>query len=191
MRLGPGAWRQIADTLSEDALVHLIKALTVLERYPHFMAGSVSPVIWLFHCLPNASERGELINWILSHSENHYLPFGSSNFGAKTLDDYHHRKAEYAERRTARYVAEDNRQREAKMRKGKDASQKLFGAIRRKDAKAVIALLAQGADCNVVDESGHSAIQYAESIGFGHLFTTTKSQQDVPSDDSDSGGTAG
>jgi Ankyrin repeats (many copies) len=174
MRLPPDAWNQVADTLSENKLVSLIKALTLLEQHPNFKAGSVAPVIWLFRRLPNANGRVELINWILNYTENDYLPFGSSNHGAKSLDDYHYRCAQIAERSKARHKAEEDRQCEAKVRKANEASQRLFSAIRRKDAKAVEALLARGADCNAVDESGQTALEYASSLGLGHLFGTVK-----------------
>src|SRR5688572_15828996 len=64
MRTVHDTWARIAESLSEDELIWLIKALTRLEHYPNFKAGSVSPVIWLFRCLPSASERVELVNWI-------------------------------------------------------------------------------------------------------------------------------
>ena len=174
MRLRPEAWYQIADTLSENRIVALIKALTLLEQYPNFKAGSVAPVIWLFRRLPGANDRVELINWILSHTDNDYLPFGSSNHGAKSLDDYRQRCEQIAERSNARKKAEEERQLEAKLRKANEASQRLFGAIRRKDVKAVEALIAKGADCNVVDESGLTALEYARSLGLGHLFDTER-----------------
>lgn len=174
MRLRPDAWDHVAEILSEDRLLALIKALTLLEEYPNFKAGSVAPVIWLFRRLPNANDRTNLINWILSHTENDYLPFGSSNHGAKSIEDYHHRCKSIEERRKARHNAEENRQREAKTRKTKEASQRLFGAIRRKDTKAVEALLVRGADCKAIDESGQTALEYAKSIGLGYLFDKTK-----------------
>ncbi len=175
MRLRPETWYQIADTLSENKIVALIKALTLLEQYPSFKAGSVAPAIWLFRRLPDANGRVELINWILNHTENDYLPFGSSNHGAKSLDDYHHRCEQISERSKARNKAERERQRKAKVRKANEASQRLFGAIRRKDVKAVEALIARGADCHAVDESGLTALEYARSLGLGHLFDATKS----------------
>ncbi len=174
MRLRPDAWNQVADSISENRLVSLIKALTLLEKYPNFKAGSVAPVIWLFRRLPNADNRVELTNWILNHTDNNYLPFGSSNHGAKSLDDYYYRCSQIAERSRARYEAEEERQREAKARKTSEASQRLFGAIRRKDAKAIEALLVRGADYNAIDESGHTALEYATSLGLDHLFGTTK-----------------
>ena len=174
MRLRPETWYQIADTLSDNRIVALIKALTLLEKYPNFKAGSVAPVIWLFRRLPEANDRVELINWILSHTDNDYLPFGSSNHGAKSLDDYHHRCEQIFERSKARSKAEEERQSEAKVRKAIEASQRLFGAIRRKDVKAVEALIARGADCNAVNESGLTALEFARSLGLGHLFETDK-----------------
>ncbi len=48
---------------------------------------------------------------------------------------------------------------------------KLFGALRRHDEKAVIALLSQGADIHASNEQGQTAFEYARSLGLQHLMT--------------------
>ena len=170
MRVHRDTWDRVAELFRESELISLIKALTLLERYPGFKAGSVAPVIWLFRRLPNAYDRVELIDWVLKHTENDYLPFGSSNHGAKSVADYKYRCAEIADRKKARYRAEQDRQQEAQERKANEASRKLFAAIRRNDSNAVKALLAKGGDFNAVDESGQTALEYARALGLGHLF---------------------
>ena len=182
MRLRPEEWVQVARGLTEDEAVSLIKSLTKLEHYPNFKAGSVSPVIWIFRNLPGAQQRLDLINWVLANTDNDYLPFGSSNHGAKTLDEYHRLCSYVAARSAARNKAELDRQAEAKTQKAAEASQRLFGAVRRKDEKAIKALLARGANSSALDASGQSALQVAVAVGLGHLFDTKEPQQDTPAD---------
>ena len=79
MRLRPEPWNEVATTLDDAQLISLIKTLTVLEaRLPDFRCGSVSPVIHLMHRLALRSPDlvPEIVDWILSHSDNPYLPFG-------------------------------------------------------------------------------------------------------------------
>ena len=73
-----------------------------------------------------------------------------------------------------RQNAEEERQDAARARKADEASQRLFGAIRRKDAKAIESLLARGADKNAVNEAGKTALEYAQSQGLGDLFDVEK-----------------
>jgi len=48
-----------------------------------------------------------------------------------------------------------------------ESSQKLFGALKRKDRKAVAALLNRGVDLQTRDKDGQTVLQYAISIGLG------------------------
>ena len=86
MRLAPKPWQEVATSLDDSRLVAIIKTLTVIEeRLPGFGSGSVSPVIWLCHTLAERSPDvvPATVDWVLSHSDNPYLPFGRSNHGAK------------------------------------------------------------------------------------------------------------
>lgn len=159
MRLRPESWTRAVADLADDDIVCLIKSLTKLEHYPNYRAGSVSPVIWIFRTLPDARKRVDLINWILANTNNDYLPFGSSNHGAKSIEEYH--------------VLSD-----------RVAS---HGVERRKDEKAIKTLLARGADFNLRDASGQSALQVAMAAGLGHLFNANEPQQIGPPDSEELG----
>lgn len=171
MRLAPQSWYAVAASLDDPQLIACIKALTVLERLPNFSAGSVSPVIWLFRKLSERSHNDltSVIDWVLTQTENAYLPFGSHNLGARSLEELHALSARAAERAENRHTAEEHRQREAKGRKAAQATHKLFGALRRHDEKAVVALLSQGADIHASNEKGQTAFEYAQSLGLQHL----------------------
>jgi len=172
MRLAPQSWYDIASSLDGEQLVALIKTLTVFEqRLPNFNAGSVSPVIWLFRKLSERSSEDltPVIDWVLAHTENPYLPFGTNNLSAKSLAELRVLSARAAERSAARRSSEENRQLEAKTRRASEATHKLFGALRRRDEKAVAALLSQGADIHAANDQGQTALEYAQSIGLRQL----------------------
>ena len=161
-------WDSLTDSLSEAEHKSLIRALTVAERvYPAFGGGSVSGTIWTFRRLQQRthSSLDELADWILAHTNNDNVPFGSSNLGARSLAEYGARKRERAAVRDARQRAESARQSAAASRVADKATHDLFPAIRRKDVKAVEALLLRGARLDVPDAAGQTAMAYAHSIG--------------------------
>lgn len=168
MRQTPEFWYSIAESLSDVELEALIRAITVAERdFPPFGGGSVSGVIWTFRCLEQRKHSGMdvLADWILARTANDYAPFGRSNGGARSLaelDAYRHR---VAERRTSRQGAEEERHATAVERKAEKATHDIFSAIRRKDTKAVQALLLRGARLDISNDSGVTALAYAQALG--------------------------
>jgi hypothetical protein len=168
MRLGPEAWLSLAESLNTEDLVALIKCLTKAERsLEDWMAGSVSPVIWLFRRLANLDPKyaNTIADWILANTENDYLPFGTRNLGAKSLSEYDHLEQLASERVKERHKAEAQRQESARQRKAQEATHALFSAVKRGDVKAVKALIAKGADTNVKDSKGISIEEHARMKG--------------------------
>lgn len=177
MRSTPEAWLQLAARLTDQQLGFCIRALTVLERSPGYLAGSVSPVIWLFRAYAPRCSREEhdcLAEWVLKNTENQYLPFGTSNFGAKSLPQLAEFVTAARGRREARRSAEEQRRLDAQTRKSNAATAAMFGAIRRRDRLAISALLAKGADVRKPNESGLSPLDYATSLGLGDLLTAAR-----------------
>jgi hypothetical protein len=167
MRTLPVAWKQVGNALSESDLLALIKAIVVAEKIlSNWGAGSVSPAIWLFRIFEEKYPHGagQLADWMLAHSNNGWLPYGSSNFGPKSLAEYKQHKREHDENK--RSVAESEKARElaAKQRKAEAATVKLFGAVKRNDIKAVVALIEQGADPILQGPDGSSAAELAKSL---------------------------
>jgi hypothetical protein len=157
-------WFPIVDAVSATEAVALAKALTVAERdFPWFSGGSVSGVIWVFRRLQHKTHRqmDELADWILAHTTNGYAPF--SNYGARSLAEFREFKQQDEARKAVRRQAVDGQAEVARTR----ATPRLFGAVRRGDAKAICALLALGARVDQVleDSSGHTALTLAESLG--------------------------
>lgn len=161
-------WNSLTDSLSEAEHESLIRALTVAERdYPAFGGGSVSGVIWAFLRLQQRTQSSldALADWILAHTNNDNVPFGTSNLGARSLAKYWARTQDRADARYARQRAESARQAAATTRAADKATYDLFPAIRRKDIKAIQALLLRGARIDVPDTTGQTAMAYAQSLG--------------------------
>lgn len=171
MNLGHERWMTLAAPLGPEQLVALIKALTLVENIPGVLGGSVSPVIWLCDLVGQhpAVDADELANWVLAHTKNPYLPFGSFNYGARSLRQLAQREQDSEHARRQRAEAEHRRHLEAKERRAVDATRNLFGAIRRADKPAIAALLAQGADPDAQNDRGQTARAYAQELGRGDL----------------------
>jgi hypothetical protein len=79
MRAVRDIWLQAADALSNDKLVHLMKALAIAEmNIPGCSVAEKSPVIYLNRLLKQRGEslvREDLL-WIKQHSNNRFLPNG-------------------------------------------------------------------------------------------------------------------
>ena len=98
-------WYDIASRFSRDELTALIKTFTIIEQdLPNFCGGSVSPVIPLYHYLLDSTQDdfAELRDWVVAHTQNHYLPFGSGRFRPASMADYHRQAAEHGKRRLER-----------------------------------------------------------------------------------------
>ena len=103
-------WYEVARQYSRDDVTSLIKALTVAERdLPNFCCGSVSPVIPLYRYLLDTIREDftELRDWVVGHTRNPYLPFGSSRYRPASLSEYHHQTAVHETHRRQREQAEE------------------------------------------------------------------------------------
>ena len=168
MRQPPTFWTDIGVNLSAQEIIALIKALTVAEReVAEMKAGSVSPVIWLYRHLRQRfpGDYTELEEWILRQTDNDYLPWGTSNHGARSLDEFRRVSEKVAQRREERQRAEEQRQAEARKRKAQKATHDLVGAIRRKDSESIVALRRRGADVNTTNGLGKAALELAHETG--------------------------
>ncbi len=168
MRQLPTFWNDIGANLSAQEIIALIKALTVAERkVPEMKAGSVSPVIWLYRHLRQRfpGEYAVLEEWILEEADNDYLPWGTSNHGARSLDEFRRLNEKVAQRKEERQRAEEQRHIDARKRKAQKATHDLVGAIRRKDSEAIVALRRRGADVSATDARGKLFLELALNTG--------------------------
>ncbi len=172
MRQRPEFWFQIADSLPDTELEALIRSLTIAERdVPEFAGGSVSGLIWTFRRLRERTGRkyDDLANWILAHTANGWAPYGGSNCGARSLAELADVKNRKCGDRAVRQQAIEEHHVEAAHHKSAKATRDMFAAIRRKDIKAIQALLLRGARIDVPDASGTTALAYAEACGDGPI----------------------
>lgn len=159
-------WSKV-DSLCDKDIIALIKTFTILGK-----GGSVSFVIWLYRLLEKRTINNleEVANWVLANTKNKYEPFGTNNYGAKSIDEYALLLKSEWNRKEATYKRIEDEQLASKERKKEDATEKLSKAVRRKDIKAIQALLAKGANIHYLDKNGKSSFDYAQELGLlGYL----------------------
>ena len=70
-------WTAIANELSAEAIVSLIKLFTLSEANGNWDLGEKSAVIPLFKVLRKQTGIDKaLVQWVKEHTDNKYLPFG-------------------------------------------------------------------------------------------------------------------
>ena len=72
-------WRSFVATELDATVEAWIRVLTLVERdFSGFEAGSRSPVLTLIKVLKSRNAlSGDLFEWIKSHTQNRFLPYGS------------------------------------------------------------------------------------------------------------------
>jgi hypothetical protein len=172
VRFSPAPWTASASTLSRDELAALVRALTIAEVIlDGWTAGSVSPVIWTYRVfqLKFADQANVLADWVLSRTANEYLPYGTSNFGARSVSQLSLFRKASSERREAVRNKELQRQLDAQSRRAERATRDLYGAIRRRDLKATTALLLKGANPRTPNEAGLTPFALSCEIGASEI----------------------
>jgi hypothetical protein len=172
MRESPAPWTASASTLSRVELEALVRALTIAGVIlDGWTAGSVSPVIWTFRVFQSkfAEQADVLADWVLSRTVNQYLPYGTHNFGARSLSQLSLLRKASNERREAVRNTELQLQRDAQSRRAEKATRDLYGAIRRRDLEATTALLLKGANPRSPNEAGLTPFDLSREIGASEI----------------------
>jgi hypothetical protein len=158
--LGPRGLRLIRDfwfQLPFDEADALIKAIAVYEETARF-TGSISFNRDILTYRTGGDNT--TLDWVLRNTN--YWYYGKK---ARSLAEYEADLAESAARQAAAYERDYARHVEAAGRHAVKATQVLFNAVRRKDVKAVAALLAKGADPSVCGPDGRSVMNLAVELG--------------------------
>lgn len=161
-------WDRVVARWEAAQVADLIKGLTYFERMFDRGFGSVPPVANLFHiyaAMVEAVEQDRLADWVLRNTVNDYTPYGTSNHGARSLEELAKKEDARFARRQATAAHEQARFDEARRQRSIKATAFLPNALRRKDAKAFAALVAKGADADAVGPSGQSAREIARDLG--------------------------
>lgn len=167
-------WDRVVCGWDAAQVANLIKGLTYFERMFDRGFGSVPPVANLFHIyalMVDAEERDRFGDWVLRNTVNDYTPYGTSNHGARSLVELQKKEDARFARKQATAPREQARFEDARSQKSLQATERLPNALRRKDAKAVAALLGKGADADAVGPSGQSAREIARDLGVDALLS--------------------
>ena len=170
-RESPPYWHRVSATLSTPELIALIKAMSVAEGITdNFGGGSTTPGIWLFRQLVarTGEPNDELADWVMSHANSEYLPWGRYNWRARSVQEYKMRVQQQKEKKaretSVRLDAEEQARCAKRLAMAREATKNIWRAISRGDAKAVSALIDKGADLRAINEDGISPLEYARML---------------------------
>jgi hypothetical protein len=109
------AWDQITDAMPTDELVDLTKGLTLTAEHHRWGGGSVAGAIWTFRQIQrrDSAVADEVADWILPRTRNPWVPYGSQNHGARSVEEYRHAEGRRIERMTAGLTEEKQNQERA------------------------------------------------------------------------------
>ena len=172
MRESPAYWKKVSAKLSTPELIALIRAMSVAEGIAsNFGGGSVTPGIWLFRQLVarTGEPNDELADWVMSHANSEYLPWGRYNWRARSVQEYKMRVQQQKEKKaretSVRLDAEEQARCAKRLAMARDATNNIWRAISRGDTKAVSALIDKGADLKSINGDRQSPLEYATMLG--------------------------
>jgi hypothetical protein len=110
-RLHWTSWDSVTSELDEINLGALAKGLVIAEGALGWIGGSVAGAIWVFRRYSEKfRDRSDaLAEWMLSHSNNPWVPFGSNRGNARTLQEVKAQNCNSAMRRKAIHEEEEFR----------------------------------------------------------------------------------
>jgi hypothetical protein len=90
-RLGTAEWMSLCQDLSDTDLEQLFKGAVIAEVKFSWSGGSVAAAIWIFRAMGRRGLKSThaLSDWAMQTTNNPYVPFGTSNFGARSFIEYH------------------------------------------------------------------------------------------------------
>lgn len=83
-------WRELVAPLSDIELISVFKALVRIEKELNWIGGSVAGAIWVYKIIENRflDEDYKIADYGFRNCENPWVPFGSSYYGKRTIEDY-------------------------------------------------------------------------------------------------------
>lgn len=120
-RLHFDSWYVVAETLDQANHSALARGLVIAEEALHWCGGSVAAAIWVFRSFhrkfPQAS--APLAEWMLKHSTNPWVPFGTDRSNARSLSEYHKLQEAWERRKSESHKAAAQRELMAEERRSK------------------------------------------------------------------------
>lgn len=167
-------WDCVVEGWEAVQIADLIKGLTLFERVFNRRFGSVPPVANVFRIyasIADVNDRDDLAEWVLVNTVNEYAPYGTNNHGARSLAELREKEEAMFAMKRFSATREHARFENARSLKVLQATEKLPNALRRKDSKAVAALIAKGADVDAEGSTGQSAREIAKGLGVAAWLT--------------------
>lgn len=98
-------WEKMVTDLSDYELSYVYKSVITLERELKWLGGSVAGAIWLYRIIRQRSldDDYSLADYGLRHSNNSYVPFGSSYHGERNIQSYFLHQKERSRRRALKF----------------------------------------------------------------------------------------
>jgi len=89
-RLHGQTWKQFTDELNNDELINLYKGLVLIEGSLNWIGGSVAGAIWVYKSIQGRrlDTDFKIADFGLRYCDNPWIPFGSSYYGKRTIEDY-------------------------------------------------------------------------------------------------------
>jgi hypothetical protein len=83
-------WDRVTGGMVIEDVIALAKALTVCEERFRWSGGSVAAVIWVYREVERRDRElaQHLAVWVLARTSNAWVPFGSMNLGARSVEEY-------------------------------------------------------------------------------------------------------
>jgi len=160
-------WDEITRPLQTDDLVALTKGLTLTEKHHRWIGGSVAAAIWTFRELRRREPTlaDELADWILPRTSNPWVPFGSQNHGARSVEEYRNAQQQRNERIHAGIanlkVSEDQAITERELR-----SEQRKRSSRDRESEIRIRLIAELAQLTIEQQLRRIAADTTYTLGF-------------------------
>ena len=87
-------WNEEIKEINNENLIFLFKGIVFVEKELCWNGGSVAGGIWIYKEIDfrNLDNDYNIANWTFANTNNDYLPFGSTNYGAKNIIEYNNRK---------------------------------------------------------------------------------------------------
>jgi hypothetical protein len=135
-RLHWDTWNQVLELLPESEHEAVAKGLVIAEEFHRWSGGSVAAAIWVYvsYCRKFPAQADVLAEWMLAHSTNPWVPFGSNRGSARSLGEHRDQEVSKATRR-AHSMNEQNAREE--LRATKEAVRKRLAPYRARTQKAV------------------------------------------------------
>jgi hypothetical protein len=150
---------------------YFVKAIAVWED----SVGGLGSVTLLHRLLPVLVDPyHEVFDWVLAHTRSYEYYSG----GAKSFGELEAMRRIRTLRREESLLREKERAAEAQAKRTARATLNLYNAVRRGDAKAVAALLDQGADPKTTTPDGVTLHRYAISAGKTEIAALLKGEDD-------------